>query len=288
MGRVETEAAAVALVDARAEREKQLALEAHASQGALESLDDERRDHFDIKVPWAGSRRRPRPWRWSTRVLSGRSSWRSKRASQGGARFARRRAARPFRHQECHGRVETEAAAVALVDARAEREKQLALDELRREALESLDDERRDHFDIKSAMGRVETEAAAVALVDARAEREKQLALEGELRARARRSFRHQGGHGRVDSLARERAVGARTDFAGRRSFARSRRPWARSRRPRPWRWSTRVLSGRSSWRSKASFAGRRSIRSTTSGATISTSRGHGSGRDGGRGRGAG
>ena len=97
--------------------------------------------------------------------------------------------------------VEEQAEAAALVDARAEREKQLALEgELRREALDSLDDERRDHFDIKSAMGRVETEAAAVALVDARAEREKKVALD-QTRRQSERAAREETRRERFSNL---------------------------------------------------------------------------------------
>ena len=151
MRQVEEQAEAAALVDARAEREKQLALEGELRREALDSLDDERRDHFDIK--------------------------------------------------SAMGRVETEAAAMALVDARAEREKNLALEAARRtETLESLDDERRDHFDIKSAMGRVETEAAAVALVDARAERDKKVALD-QTRRQSERAAREETRRERFSNL---------------------------------------------------------------------------------------
>ena len=157
-----------ALVDARAERGEAVGARRRASQGGRWIRSTTSGGTISTsRAPWARSRRRPRPWRWSTRVLSGRSSWR--RASRRRRRFARRRAARPFRHQERRGpgrdggrgrrwSMPCRAGEAVGVGAAS---LQGALDSPGTTSA-------RPFRPSKAAMGRVETEAAAVALGRAR------------------------------------------------------------------------------------------------------------------------
>ena len=107
MGRVETEAAAVALVDARAEREKKVALDQTRRQSERAAREETRRERFsNLKATMR--------------------------------------------------RVEEEAAAAALEDARVEREKQAALDKARGLEKATLIRDRRDGLNELSEIKRAQ------------------------------------------------------------------------------------------------------------------------------------